>query len=247
MVKYEWLSYTDASGNSLNGYELNEYGLQAAYSFLGIANRAYVLRANIDLADLLGSSSAPTSRPTDGTYWFDLASSSYGLFEWSSTNQKFTTITPILITRLADLVGDVATGAPKAHVGSNGQYAINTTHNSNKIYFKNDLGSWAQVGSLAWHRSHATITGTVSGGSITSGHSLTINGSNVASSSTTFANMAAQINAASIPGVTAAVDATTGFLEIYATPESRSNGSTADGKITLANNSGTQARGEVVR
>ena len=56
--------YTDASGNSLNGYELNEYGLQAAYSFLGIANRAYVLRANIDLADLMGSSSAPTSRPS---------------------------------------------------------------------------------------------------------------------------------------------------------------------------------------
>ena len=36
--------YTDASGNSLNGYELNEYGLQAAYSFLGLANRAFVLR-----------------------------------------------------------------------------------------------------------------------------------------------------------------------------------------------------------
>ena len=128
--------YTDASGNSLNGYELNEYGLQAAYSFLGIANRAYVLRANIDLADLMGSSSAPTSRPTDGTYWFDLASSSFGLFEWSSTNQKFATKTPLLITKLADLVGDVATGAPKPHVGSNGDYAINTTHNSNKIYYK---------------------------------------------------------------------------------------------------------------
>ena len=40
--------YTDASGNSLNGYELNEYGLQAAYSFLGVANRAFVLRANIN-------------------------------------------------------------------------------------------------------------------------------------------------------------------------------------------------------
>ena len=73
--------YTDASGNSLNGYELNEYGLQAAYSFLGIANRAYVLRANIDLADLMGSSSAPTSRPTDGTYWFDLASSSFIIYD----------------------------------------------------------------------------------------------------------------------------------------------------------------------
>jgi hypothetical protein len=231
--------YTDASGNSLNGYELNEYGLQAAYSFLGIANRAYVLRANIDLADLLGSSSAPTSRPTDGTYWFDLASSSFGLFEWSSTNQKFATKTPLLITKLADLVGDVATGAPKPHVGSNGDYAINTTHNSNKIYYKNDTGSWAQVGSLAWHRSHATITSTKSNQSITSGHSITINGTNVSSSSTTFANMASQINSANISGITAAVDGTTGFLEIYATPEAKSNGSVADGKITLANNSGT--------
>ena len=35
--------YTDVSGNSLHGYELNEWGLQAAYSFLGVANRAYVL------------------------------------------------------------------------------------------------------------------------------------------------------------------------------------------------------------
>ena len=44
--------YTDSSGNALNGYELNEYGLQAAYSFLGIANRAFVLRANVDLSAL---------------------------------------------------------------------------------------------------------------------------------------------------------------------------------------------------
>jgi hypothetical protein len=90
--------YTDASGGSLNGYELNEYGLQAAYSFLGIANKAYVLRANVNMSDLLGSTSAPTENPTNGTYWFDLASSVYGIFEWSKTNQAFTTITPKLIT-----------------------------------------------------------------------------------------------------------------------------------------------------
>ena len=64
--------YTDASGSPLHGYELNEYGLQAAYSFLGLANRAYVLRVNVDTSDLIGSASAPTSRPADGTYWFDL-------------------------------------------------------------------------------------------------------------------------------------------------------------------------------
>ena len=59
--------YTDASGNPLNGYELNEYGLQAAYSFLGVANRAYVLRSNLDVSNLTGSAIAPTSNPTDGT------------------------------------------------------------------------------------------------------------------------------------------------------------------------------------
>ena len=78
--------YTDASGNSLNGYELNEYGLQAAYSFLGVANRAFVLRANVNTAELVGSASRPTARPDDGTYWFDLASSSYGLFAVSYTH-----------------------------------------------------------------------------------------------------------------------------------------------------------------
>jgi hypothetical protein len=143
--------YTDASGNSLHGYELNEYGLQAAYSFLGLANRAYILRANVNLTDLVGSASAPSARPTDGTYWFDLATSQYGIFEWSRTDQKFTAKTPILITAVSDLVGNASTGVPKTSIGSQGDYAINTTHVSNKIYFKNSSNAWAQLGSTAWH------------------------------------------------------------------------------------------------
>ena len=124
--------YTDASGNPLNGYELNEYGLQAAYSFLGVANRAYVLRSNLDVSNLTGSAIAPTSNPTDGTYWLDLASSKFGIFEWSSTDQAFTTKTPTLITSVSQLAGNVSTGAPKQSVGSIGDYAINTTHVTNK-------------------------------------------------------------------------------------------------------------------
>ena len=112
--------YTDASSNALNGYELNEYGLQAAYSFLGIANRAYILRANVNLTELIGSASAPTADPTDATYWFDLASTSFGIFEWSQTNQAFTTITPTAITAVGDLVGGVSTGVPKTSIGSQG-------------------------------------------------------------------------------------------------------------------------------
>ena len=44
--------YTTTNGTPIQGYELNEYGLLAAYSTLGVTNRAYVLRADVDLASL---------------------------------------------------------------------------------------------------------------------------------------------------------------------------------------------------
>jgi len=142
--------FTDASSNPRNGYELNEYGLQAAYSFLGIANRAFVLRANVDLGQLVDSTSAPTSAPTNGTYWLDLNKIVPGIFEWSATDQSFTTITPIYITSTDNLVGGVSTGIPMTSIGTVGQYAINTTHVTNKIYLKTTSNTWVQVGSAAW-------------------------------------------------------------------------------------------------
>ena len=205
--------YTDASGNSLNGYELNEYGLQAAYSFLGVANRAFVLRANVDTADLVGSATAPTAAPTDGTYWFDLASSSYGLFEWSKTNQSFTTITPTLITSTSDLVGGVSTGAPKTSIGIIGDYAINTTHVTNKIYKKTASNTWVQIGSETWHTSLPIVT-VASGTTVVSGQKMKMNGVSITTSGTTLSNVAAQIGS-NVTNVTASVNATTGNLEIF--------------------------------
>ena len=207
--------YTDSAGGALNGYELNEYGLQAAYSFLGIANKAFVLRANVNMSELVGSTSAPSSNPTDGTYWLDLASSAYGIFEWSKTNQAFTAKTPTLITKVSDLVGGVSTGAPKTNFGSKGDYAINTTAVTNPIFYKNDTNNWVQVGSTGWHTSWPTIEGTETSGTLVNGHEIVINGQTVTLSGTTFAQLATSINSASVPGVTAAVDATTGKLEIY--------------------------------
>jgi len=205
--------YTDASGNSLNGYELNEYGLQAAYSFLGVANRAYVLRANVDMSEMIGSASAPTAAPADGTYWFDLASSTYGIFEWSKTDQKFTAKTPTLITALTDLVGGVSTGAPKTSIGSIGDYAINTTHVSNKIYKKTASNTWVILGSEAWHTSLPVVT-VPSGTTVTSGHKITMNGIEITTSGTTLSNVAAVIGS-NVTNVTASVNSTTGDLEIF--------------------------------
>ena len=205
--------YTDASGNSLHGYELNEWGLQAAYSFLGVANRAYVLRANVDTADLLGSASAPTAAPTNGTYWFDLASSSYGLFEWSATNQSFTTITPTLITSTSDLVGGVSTGAPKTSIGVIGDYAINTTHVTNKIYKKTASNTWVQVGSEAWSTSLPVVS-VASGTTVVSGQTFVMNGVTITTSGTTLSNVASVIGS-NVTNVTASVNSTTGNLEIF--------------------------------
>ena len=207
--------YTDASGGALNGYELNEFGLQAAYSFLGVANKAFILRANVNSDDLLGSTSAPTENPSDGTYWLDLSGSTVGLFEWSKTNQTFTTITAKFITDTSDLVGNVSTGAPKTSYGSKGDYAVNTTAVTNPIYYKNDGGSWVQVGSTDWHISHPTIEGTATSGTLVNGQKIVINDATVTLSGTTFSALATSINNASIEGVTAAVDGTTGKVEIY--------------------------------
>ena len=66
----------DASGNPVNDSQLNEYGLLAAYSALGVTNVLYVQRANVDLAQLAGTSTRPTGTPTDGTYWLDTGTSS---------------------------------------------------------------------------------------------------------------------------------------------------------------------------
>ena len=228
--------YTDESGNSIHGYELNEYGLQAAYSFLGIANRAYVLRVNCDTSDLLGSANAPTSAPADGTYWFDLASTNMGIFEWSKTDQKFTAKTPSMITGVSDLVGNTSTGAPKTSFGSVGDYAVNTTHVSNKMYYKNDANAWVQLGSSAWHLSHPVVS-VASGTTVTNGHTIVINGTTVATGGTALSDVNTAINNASITNVTSAIDDVTGNLEIY--HNGRALGDSTAGTNTIRFEEGT--------
>ncbi len=231
--------FTDASGNSLNGYELNEYGLQAAYSFLGVANRAFVLRANIDTNELVGSANPPSAAPADGTYWFDLASSSYGLFEWSNTNQKFTTITPILITSVSDLVGNSSTGVPKTSVGQIGDYAINTTHVTNKIYKKNASNTWNHVGSSAWHAAIPIVT-VASGTTVTNSATMQMNGIQIQTGGTALSDVATAIGS-NVTNVTASVNSTTGNLEIFHNGQAIGDSSAGTNTIRFEEGSGLLA------
>ena len=54
--------YTDNNNNPIHAGELNEYGLQAAYSLLGVSNRAWVVRADVDLGALQASSRCTSRR-----------------------------------------------------------------------------------------------------------------------------------------------------------------------------------------
>ena len=90
--------YKTSGGTPIHGYELNEYGLQAAYSVLGVSNRAYVQRADIDLAELTPTTVRPEGSPNNGTYWLDTANTAWGIFEWNETTNAFTNKVPTVIT-----------------------------------------------------------------------------------------------------------------------------------------------------
>ena len=126
---------TDASNNPVHAGEQNEYGLQTAYSLLGVSNRAYVVRADINLNALNASATPPTNDPANGTHWLDTDNSSWGVFEWNGAarsvagGQTFTKKTPIVITDITKVDGYTTTGddespSPKSSIGSIGDYAV---------------------------------------------------------------------------------------------------------------------------
>ena len=197
--------YKTANGTPINGYELNEYGLLAAYSVLGVTNRCYVQRANIDLAALNATLVRPTGTPNNGTYWFDTAQTVWGINEWNQVTGAFTVETPIVITSTDQLDG----GIPAPSLGSIGNYAIVATNTANPTYYKNASNDWVLVGSDDWKASWPTIQGTNSVTGLTAANVLIINGTSVAvpaSTNNTLTGLVAAINSAAITGVTAVKD-----------------------------------------
>ena len=78
-------SYRKVGGTLVHGDNMNEYGLLALHSYLGLANRAYVLRAGINVSELEAAGTAPTGDAVNGTYWLDLSSSNMGVFTYNAS------------------------------------------------------------------------------------------------------------------------------------------------------------------
>jgi len=140
------LFYTDSSGNPLHGNELNEYGLQAAYSSLGVSSRSYVVRADIDLAELAPQATAPVGDPISGTYWVDTANSVFGIKEWNASTQKFTVKTPLVIDDSNKSTLASPTNIPLVSTGQIGDYCIVIVNdNDSRVYYKNGSNAWEAV------------------------------------------------------------------------------------------------------
>ena len=170
--------YTTTNGTPIQGYELNEYGLLAAYSLLGVTNRCYVLRCDVDLASLVGQTGRPTGAPADGTYWLDTTTSTWGIYEFNATTGRFVLQAPIVITDTTDL----SSGIPLNSIGNIGDYAVNAiavdgspTDENNKTYFyKTTANEWVQLGTSFWRNDIPTVQGSNSNPSLSVGDTFDI-------------------------------------------------------------------------
>jgi len=244
------LFYTDNNNNPIHGGELNEYGLHAAYSYLGISNRAWVVRADVDLVELEASSETPSANPADGTYWLDTSTTAWGIQEWNGSaktttdGQTFATKTPIVITDSTQVSGG---GGPKSSVGAIGDYAVVATTTNVTMWYRSEgngngstagtnvaAGDWVMVGSEEWTASWPTVKATKANPTFSQASAtFLLNGTTVTvTDAQTITQVAQNINGYGIQGVAAQV--VDGRLYLYSDgTSSGAEDSTAGGPIIL--------------
>src|SRR6056300_190099 len=141
--------FEQVSGTSIHGGERNEYGLLTAYSFLGLANAAYMIRADVDLDQLDNTSTEPKGNPNNNSLWFDINNTSFGISE-ADGDSNFVSQTPLLLTS-SQVTGTGVGAVPTSTVGSIGQFAILTVDSNNdtlnpfKYYVKTAAAVWSLV------------------------------------------------------------------------------------------------------
>jgi hypothetical protein len=244
--------YKTTAGTPINGYELNEYGLLAAFSALGVSNRAYVQRVDIDLTELTATLVRPTGEPDNGTYWLNTATTQWGIFEWNQTTGAFTNIVPSVITSTTEL----SFGIPLQDYGAIGDYTVVATNTANPVYYKNgtvvaatgnsitlsDLfNTWVLVGSDDWKLSYPAVQGANAvTTTLSAGNTIVINGTSVAvpaSTNNTIQGLSGAINTANITGVYSAV--IDNKLCLFADSSATADGSTADDGIIIISSTGS--------
>ncbi len=122
--------FVTSAGDPVHGEETNEYSLLAAHSFLGAASRAFILRADVDIGQLVATDVEPTLPPPDGTYWIDSDAVIGGIFVFDGVS--FTAVPFTLFTSDPN-------GPPV--VGSSGDWGFDYSSSDGTIVY-NFGGIW---------------------------------------------------------------------------------------------------------
>lgn len=170
--------YTSTDGTPIQGYELNEYGLLAAYSALGASNTIYCMRADIDLASLIGQTGRPSGNPDSGTLWLNTSESTWGIYVFNKTTSQFTLQIPIVITDDTQ----VSSGSPVNTLGNIGDYAViaiptydePTSNTGKQFFYKATDNTWVSIGSNEWLADVPAVQGSNAPTSLTAGNNFVI-------------------------------------------------------------------------
>ena len=140
-------NFYEVGGSVVQGSETSEYGLLAAYQYLGVSNNAYVIRADVDLSELESSTTEPAGVITNGTYWHDTSNSKFGLFTWSGTAWVANALSVLEDTPGTGNVEAISGGfaAPSNTYGSTGDFAV-VTSTAKVSYYEKVASAWILCG-----------------------------------------------------------------------------------------------------
>ena len=140
------IDFRKVSATVQQGDETNEYGLLAAYSFLGQSAAAYIVRADVDLTTLRPASTEPTGPAANKSYWINPSKSNFGMFEYTANG--WVAITPTV--EITDGSAPTSTVVVGGHLVAVAVQAAVTEIE----YYKEDSAAWATAGAtLAPHYS----------------------------------------------------------------------------------------------
>lgn len=129
-------TFVTSAGVAVPGHETNEYGLHAMWSFMQTSSRAYYIRADVDLGELVATTTEPTGAPNDGTYWIDKDAAVGGIYRRNNANTAWEAVTTHFVTT-----------APDGDLGADGDWAFDYSTTDGTIKFRADDDSWNAVGS----------------------------------------------------------------------------------------------------
>ena len=139
--------FYEVGGSVVQGSETSEYGLLAAYQYLGVSNNAYVIRADVDLSELEASTTEPAGVITNGTHWHDTSKTKFGLFTWSGTAWVSNALSVLDDAPGTGNVEAISGGfaAPSNTFGSVGDFAV-VTSTANVSYYEKVASAWILCG-----------------------------------------------------------------------------------------------------